>query len=243
MFGLPHPRRQPPPRRRILRRAIPIAFVLFIAFAVWRFFSVPATEPAELTLLGNIDVRQVNLSFKVGGRIDTLAVDEGDPVKAGQVLATLERKYFEDDLRLAKAQRDAAAATLLRLQNGSRPEEIAEAKALVAERKATLERSKRDLARAEEAFMTHSVSKQELDLARATSEESQARLKSSEEALRLAEIGPRQEDITQAHAQLQAEQARVIVSETNLADSRLIAPNDGFILTPCTGEGSDRPAG
>ncbi|HJZ55135.1 MAG TPA: secretion protein HlyD [Gemmataceae bacterium] len=239
---MPHPTAPAPPPRRA--RLILLAVVLLlVGFGIWRYVSVPAEEPAELTLQGNIDVRQVNLSFKVTGRIDTLAVDEGDLVRAGQVVATLEQKYFEDDLRLARAQRDAVAATLRRLENGSRPEEIAEARALVAERKATLERAREDLDRTERAFNAGSASRQDLALARATRDEAEARLKSSEQALRLAEIGPREEDIAQASAQHQAEEARVIVAERNLADSRLVAPNDGFILTRAREKGAIVQAG
>jgi HlyD family secretion protein len=209
-----------------------------VSFAVWRFESVPAEEPAELVLQGNIDVRQVNLSFKVGGRIEALAADEGDPVKAGQVVATLDRRYFEDDLRLARATRDASAAVLQRLENGSRPEEVAEARAVVAERKATLARAEADLQRAEQAFTTGVSSKQERDLARATRDEAEARLKSTEQSLRLAELGPREEDIAQARAQLRSQDARVIVAERNLADASLVAPNDGVILTRAREKGA-----
>ncbi len=59
--------------------------------------------PDYLALHGNVDVRQVNLAFKVEGRIASLNVDEGDAVAAGAVVATLDRRYFEDDLRLARA--------------------------------------------------------------------------------------------------------------------------------------------
>ncbi len=69
---------------------------------------------SNLVLQGNIDVRQVNLAFKVDGRIKTLDVDEGDTVKAGQVLATLDKRYFNDDLRLARA----GATTLPPTWNG-----------------------------------------------------------------------------------------------------------------------------
>jgi HlyD family secretion protein len=225
--------------RRYTRRLILLAGVLAVAgLAAWRYESVPGEEPAELTLQGNIDVRQVNLSFKVGGRIDSLAVDEGDHVPAGKGVASLERRYFEDDLRLARATRDAAAAAVRRLENGSRPEEIAEARALVAERKATLTRAQEDLDRAERAFGTGATSRQELALARATRDEGQARLRSAEQALRLAELGPREEDIAQARAQLQAETARVTAAERNLADSELVAPNDGVILTRAREKGA-----
>lgn len=234
---------RPAPRRRVLRLILPAAVLLAAGAVIWRYESVPAFEPAELTLQGNIDVRQVNLSFKVAGRIDSLAVDEGDAVKAGQVVASLERRYFEDDLRLARAQRDAAAATLRRLVNGSRPEEIVEARALVAERKATLERAKEDLERAERSSSAGVGSKQDLALARATRDEAQARLKSSEQTLRLAELGPREEDVSQARAQLQAEEARVIVAERNLADSQLLGPNNGIILTRAREKGAIVQAG
>ena len=58
-------------------------------------------------------------------------------MKAGQVLATLDKRYFDDELRLARARRDNQKAVLERLEHGSRPEEIAEARAAVAERQAT----------------------------------------------------------------------------------------------------------
>jgi HlyD family secretion protein len=59
-------------------------------------------EEAALTLYGDVDVRQVNLSFKVEGRIVSLAVDEGDSAQAGAVVAELDRRYFDDELRLAR---------------------------------------------------------------------------------------------------------------------------------------------
>ena len=79
-----------------------------------------SADERQLVLQGNIDVRQVNLAFKVDGRIASLAVDEGDSVKAGQVIATLDKRYFDDDLRLAQAHRDNAKASLARLEHGSR---------------------------------------------------------------------------------------------------------------------------
>src|SRR5262249_48892862 len=52
--------------------------------AAWFYFTRPQPDESQLVLQGNIDVRQVNLAFKVEGRIETLAVDEGDAVTAGQ---------------------------------------------------------------------------------------------------------------------------------------------------------------
>ena len=113
-----------------LRLRLAFVVVALGAAAAWFwYYHVRATEDtSHLVLEGNIDVRQVNLSFKVEGRIASLAVDEGDTVEVGAVVAVLDKRYFEDDLRLNRARRDNAAAALARLENGSRPEEIAEAR-------------------------------------------------------------------------------------------------------------------
>ncbi len=72
-----------------------------LASAAWFIFVRQGEEEAYLELQGNIDVRQVNLSFKVDGRVEALNVDEGDTVKRGQVIASLDKRYFEDELRIA----------------------------------------------------------------------------------------------------------------------------------------------
>src|SRR5207245_5350773 len=79
-----------------------------IAGAAWFYLAHRPRDETLLVLQGNIDVRQVNLAFKVDGRIETLAVDEGDTVNAGQVVAGLDKRYFHDDLRAARARRDNA---------------------------------------------------------------------------------------------------------------------------------------
>ena len=87
-------------RKKVEPKAPPIRrWIWIIAFASalggigllgWYFFVRGDSDETYLELMGNIDVRQVNLAFKVEGRIDTLAVDEGNSVKAGDILATLD---------------------------------------------------------------------------------------------------------------------------------------------------------
>src|SRR5262245_34939149 len=130
---------------------------------VYRFEATPATGPARIALQGNIDVRQVNLSFKVSGRIDQLPVDEGDAVASGQLVAGLDERYFQDELRLARSVRDARAATLARLEHGSRPEEIAQARALVAEREASAANAGVELRRSTNLLSRNAGSRQAYD--------------------------------------------------------------------------------
>ena len=199
--------------------------------SAWYRTTHQVVDDGHLVLQGNIDVRQVNLAFKVDGRIATLEVDEGDLVKAGQTVATLDHSYFEDDLRAVKARRDSAQATLEKLEHGSRPQEIATAKAQVTELEASSERAYQDFKRFEELVAKGGVSKKEFDAYTSVMREAQARLTGARQSLEMVEIGPRQEEIAVARAQLAAEQASVIQSERRLADSILVAPSDGIVLT------------
>jgi len=223
-----------PPLRRRPWLALPLVVLILggLAAGAWYLFVRPGEEEIFLVLQGNIDVRQVNLSFKVDGRIETLAVDEGDHIKAGQVVATLDRRYFEDELRVARALQDNLAANLAKLEHGSRPEEIAEARAQTAAKEATLAQANADYERYKELDKTPgAVSKQELVKYAAQLAVAEADARYARESQRLAEIGPRKEDIDAARALLAQQTASIIQIERKLADSSLVAPNDGFILT------------
>lgn len=69
-----------------------------------------AAQP--LTLYGNIDIRQVNMAFRVDGRLQQMRFEEGDPVKAGDILATIDIEPIENKLNQAKAQLEQAKAVL-----------------------------------------------------------------------------------------------------------------------------------
>ncbi len=240
------PRSTDPPPPAAHRRRWPVVIALAalaLGLTLWYATRRGNDENGPLVLEGNIDVRQVNLAFKVDGRIAGLAVDEGDEVAAGQTVAWLDKQYFEDDLRLVRARRDNAAATLARLEHGSRPEEIAEAKANVAQQRAQLTQAEQDYDRAAGLVGKGAVSKEDFDKARAALDEAKATLRYAEQALQLAEIGPRQEDIDAARAQLAGEDAAVVQSERRLTDADLIAPSTGVILTRTREKGAIVAAG
>jgi HlyD family secretion protein len=235
---------KPPPPRRHWRWAVAAALVAAgLGGVTWYYFEHRPKDESRLVLQGNIDVRQVNLAFKVAGRVESLAVDEGDAVTAWQVVATLDKRYFHDDLRAARARRDAAAANLARLEHGSRPEEIAQSRALLGQQQAALDLAKQEYARSERLVGSAAVSREEFDVFRALQKVAQANVKYVQESLRLAEIGPRREDIDAARAQLAGEDAAVIQSERRLADSDLIAPGPGVILTRARERGAIVQAG
>jgi HlyD family secretion protein len=70
----------------------------------------------ELTIYGNVDIRQVDLGFRVYGRIQTLMFDEGDHVNAGQLMAVLDTTPYEEELAKTKAQLGVVKATYKKLK-------------------------------------------------------------------------------------------------------------------------------
>ena len=152
-------------------------------------------------------------------------------MSTGQMLASLEKVYFTDALAQTRAQRDQLAANYEKLRNGNRPEEIAQAKALVAEREATLTNARVILKRAQTLISSPAGSKKPIDDAQAAERQADALLNSAREALRLQEAGFRKEDIALGKGQLDERNAAVEVAQRNLTDADLIAPSKGTVLS------------
>jgi HlyD family secretion protein len=227
------------------RTLIVLALAMVAAGGIAFYLHQTGRETARdrIMLLGNVELRTVDLAFKVGGRIAALKVDEGDPVAAGDILASLDPRYFDDDLRIARARRAAQAAMVAKLENGTRPEEIAQARANGELARATFELNRTNLTRQNELLRTAVSSQQTFDTASAALRQAQAQLDYAQQSLRLAELGPRKEDIDAARAQLALEDGNVAVGERALADAALIAPSDGFILTRAREPGAIAAAG
>lgn len=190
-----------------------------------------ARETGELRLYGNVDIRQVDLAFNAEGRIAEMAAEEGDAVVPGQVLARLDDAFYRHAVALATARRDGQRATLDRLEAGSRPEEIARARADVAAATAIRDNARAVFERRRALVATGAIAQQLFDDARAALNESEGRLRSLEEALTLAVAGPRKEEIAQARAQLRAEESTLEIARDRLAHTVLAAPAAGIVLT------------
>lgn len=202
-----------------------------LATAAWYAQRQPA-DPNRLVLYGNVDLRQVSLAFNGSERIATLTVQEGDRVRAGQVLGTLDTRTLQ--LRIAQTEADIAAQrqTLLRLKNGSRPEEIAQARAQVEAAAADAELAQQQLERLQGVRQTtagRAVSQQDLDAAGARRKVAQAQLENARKAQQLMVAGPRKEDIARAQAQLDAALASLALLQHQLSESELRAPVDAVV--------------
>jgi HlyD family secretion protein len=215
-----------------MKKILIIAIAAAVLLAAALMLRGRGTNPQQLVLHGNVDLRQIELPFADSERIADILVEEGDAVRAGQVLARLDTGRLLPKVQQAEARVAAQAAVLARLKNGSRPEETAQARALLtsAQAEATNARSQYERLKGIGASSEgRAVSEQELDAAAAAARMSEARVENSRKALDLALAGPRKEDIEQAAAQWHASEAELALLRRQLHDAELVAPTDAVV--------------
>jgi len=187
------------------------------------------TDSNELTLFGNVDVRQVELAINGNERIAILHAEEGDRIKKGQLLAKLETERLEAIVDRARAMLEVQKQIVARLEGGSRKEEIAKAKADVEAVVAQLADDKRTYERTAALHKTGTTTQQEVDDAQAAMDAAAARVKSLEATRDLVIAGPRKEDIAEAKAMLKRYEAELAQAQHDLDDASLHSPCEGIV--------------
>ncbi|MDU1911673.1 efflux RND transporter periplasmic adaptor subunit [Fusobacterium sp.] len=186
----------------------------------------------SIVLYGNVDIRQVALAFNASERIEEMYFEEGDEVKKGELLATLDTKSLKLQIEKNKAEIETQENVVLRLKNGSRPEEISQKLAQLNAAEAEAKNAKMQLQRIQKAYSNsagRSISKQEKDEAESKVKITAAQVKEAYEGYQLANIGPREEDIAEAEAQLKGLKAELAIQEYLLSQTQLMAPSDAVI--------------
>lgn len=216
-------------KRKILIPVLAVALIGVGGISYWRTQHNRTNTDSALSIYGNVDVRQVQLAFNGSERIDRMLVQEGNSVKQGQLLATLDTRRLEQNVAFRQSQVMAAQQALLRLQAGNRPEEIRKAKADAEAAKIDADNAERTYQRLVELVKQRFIAKQQADNAKSAADAAQARFIAANEVSRLAILGPRKEDIAAAQAALQANEASLAIARKDLSDASLYAPSDGVI--------------
>jgi HlyD family secretion protein len=210
-----------------------IALVVFavITFAVLIVRYRTKQDTSVLKVSGTIEVTSVVLSFKVGGRLAERMLDEGQTVKAGQLVGRLEDEELKEERNGRSAEERASKAAVADLEAGSRREEIAQGEAVLARMKSDAERLARDAARAEELFKREVIPLKELDAVRTGRDAAAAAVREAEQRLKLLKIGPRPDAVRQARARAEGASAGRALAETRLSQSTLYSPLAGLVLS------------
>jgi HlyD family secretion protein len=223
--------------------ALAIVALAIVGLATRGFGLLGSPAPKELTLSGNVDIRQVDLGFRVAGRVASVLFEEGAHVTAAALLASLDARPFKDQLAINEAAIASASALLDKQRNGNRAQDIAEAEAKLAELNAQMTRAKQDFDRRTRLVTSGTVSQSVFESSRSQFLTAQAQVRSAQQALSLERAGARKEDIAAALARRNETVAERDKTATDIADCELHAPNDGVILTRAREPGAIVQAG
>src|SRR5699024_1278278 len=109
-------------------RWILIVAAVMVAAGLLLWWLLPERDnDGVLRLYGNVDIRELELSFRQPGRRTSMAFDEGDAVSAGEIMAQLDAEPYRERLDAAQAELAVAQAELDKLHSGNRPQEVVRA--------------------------------------------------------------------------------------------------------------------
>ena len=162
---------------------------------------------SEVMGTGTLEARvSTTISPKIAGRISSVTIDQGERVKAGDLLVQLDAEELEQQVEIARAQVDVSKAAVIRLEADK------------ARATASLEQAQRTLVRVEKLAASSSVSREELE-------------RSSEAlAVAIAETARAEAAITEGQKSLLAAEKTLEYHLARLRDTRIVAPFDGLIV-------------
>jgi HlyD family secretion protein len=192
-----------------------------------------ASNPGEIRVSGNIEVTQVDLSFRIPGWVWQRRVDEGEQVTVGQTVALLDPTELTQEVERLTAAADTAQSVLAELEAGSRPEEIAQAQAALQKAKAKLDElvagsrpqeiaaaqaavdrakaevtfAEANLKRMKDTLQSGAVAQDQYENSRMAYEVAEGKLHEADERLKLANEGSRKEQIAQGKAAVEEAEA------------------------------------
>ena len=191
------------------------------------------SQPGEviLTATGYVTPRRrIALSPQVMGQVVWVGIEKGDKVEKDQVLVRLDSQQYQARLAQAEARAASAKAHLEMMKAGTRPEEIAAARAEVSELEAMLTQADKTLERLKSSVDAGLETRQRLDEAQGTRDSAAGRLNAAKARLERHLAGERKEDIAAAEADYKSAMAAADEARIQMEDTIIKAPSAGTIL-------------
>ena len=185
-------------------------------------------EPGPL-LLGTLEWDRIGVPAEASETVLAWHVAEGERVQAGQLLLELDPRRQDARIAQASAEVAQAQARLDELSNGTRPESIEAAQAVLRRNRARLTAAEQDFQRVEQLYQRELVAVAELDNARASRDQARAELANAAAQVLELSNGGRIEQLQQASAAHQAALAGLLQLQLNREHLQLHAPRAGLV--------------
>ena len=219
-------------KNRLILLAIAVAVLAAGAYA-WTTLRPQGPGNGLVSGNGRIEATEIDVAAKLGGRVQSIVVKEGEFVKAGQPLAHMQIDTLEASHDEAKARHQQAVAAVANAeaQVAVRESDRQAALALVAQRQSELDAAQRRLARSQTLVREGASSDQEVDDDRARERSLQAAVVASRAQAEAAQaaITAARTQVASARAAVTAAQATVARIKADIDDSALVAPRSGRV--------------
>jgi len=187
--------------------------------------------------------KTVRVSSEAPGQIERNYFEKGDYVLKDSLLAEIDSVKTKALCDQAQAQYEIAAANHKKMQSFSRPQEIDIAESALQQAKAQQQEAQRNYERLKTLRQTGNIAQSQLDEAETAYKVANRAVSAAEKKLELAQIGARQEDLTESAARLDQAEAALRLAQEQLKDSRILAPLDGTVVEKFVEEGEMVGAG
>lgn len=172
----------------------------------------------------------INVGAGADGVLTAVLVQEGQQVRAGQVIALIDCREIESQIDEARALAEKARQNRLRLLRGSRPEERRKAADETAVAEAQFKQAQLQHQRIAQLFKSAVVSKEELDQAARDLAVAEATLNATKNQQALVNAPPLPEELARADSEVGLAQEQARTAKARLDKCTVKAPLSGTIL-------------
>lgn len=190
---------------------------------------VQASKPVFI-MAGIIDANEkAQMMTKIAARVVSISVDVGSGVNKGDTVITLDTKDIESQVAQAQAAVNTAQANLTKIQAGARPEQIAQAQALLDSAKTSYTNATNNFDRNQQLFTAGGISQAQLEVTQTQLAAAQAQYDAAKNQLDMLTQGETQETINVLQAQVKQAQAASNLAKTQLTNGRIVSPVSGTV--------------
>jgi HlyD family secretion protein len=216
---------------KVNKKIIPpiVAVALLIAAAAYYFSARDSNGEAPLHN-GTLEAADVDVRAQVGGQVMAMLVDDGDPVKEGQLLCELDTRKLELQVRGAEGQLKAQQARLEAMNKGARDQEIEQVRLLLDQARVQKEKAEKDYGRIGRLFAQNAVSEFDRDNARTMRDLAVDQESRADQQYKLVMEGVRDEELKAQLAVVDATQAQLDYAQIQLEDAKIKSPLTGRVV-------------
>lgn len=215
-----------------------IIIVAIIGLSIWFM-----NKPTQVTIQGQVDATQINVSPKIAGRLEQVLIKEGDMVKEGDLLAVLSTPELDAKLVQAESAKAAAEAQDKKAKKGTRTEQIQGAYNQWQQAKASAELADKTYERMQNLYNDKVISAQKRDEAYTQSKSSRELEKAAYANYKMAINGSRSEDKEAASAQVNQAQGAIDEVLAYKKEAKVLSPSNAEVLKIIPNKGEVVSAG